>query len=381
MKWWIYAFVMVILASSASALTCGEHVIRDVKITSELICTNNGIFIDADDITIDCDNHAILGRSKSLSGIEAQGRKGIIIKNCGIRGFTRGIYFVDVVDSVITSNELKENENGIEIRDSELVAVRDNGVIVNNIGIGAYNSKDITIFNNLIRDNERGIVRYIFTNVSIIGNTLERNREDIYDFNEILPGEEKEEPTIAAPTGEEPEAEEEEKIVENPLTAEELLDETISLEYRLEEINEELLNQKLDELGKTSEDLEIKREIIREDGKTRVVLTIIPHKKFKSLDIYERIPKCFAAYIDLVVFEKPPEVLADDPLIKWHFEELDIPAEMIYSTTSLMPDECEDLFQAIGLGEIVKPQRWWYALVILVVVASIVIYFARFTKK
>lgn len=377
MKWFAYFTIAFVLASSALALECNEVVDSDFELLRDLTCTTKGLIVGADDITIDCTNHVITGIDGEV-GIEAEGRKGITIKNCDISGFTRGIFFNNVEGGVINTSRLSDNENGVELRNSTGIFMSNNAIINNNIGVGTYDSKDVTIFNNVISQNQRGIVRYFFTNVVSEQNIFEENTEDIYDFNEIIPEEPEEVPELKEI---EEEPEEIEEITETPLTAEELLNETIHLEYRLENINEDLINERLEELGKTSKDLEIRREITYEEGKTKVVLTIIPKKRFKDVDIYEKIPKCFAIYVDLIVFEKPPEVLIEDPLIKWHFEELDVPTELVYSTADIMPEECEDLFQAIGLGEIVKPQRWWFAVVILVVVASIVIYFARFTKK
>jgi hypothetical protein len=378
MKWLVYFMIALFLVSSAFALECNEVVDSDFELLRDLTCITKGLIIGADDITIDCTDHKITGINGEV-GIEAEGRKGIAIKNCDISGFTRGIFFNNVEDSTINTSGLSDNENGIELRDSSGIFMSNNAIINNNIGVGTYDSKDITIFNNVISQNQRGIVRYFFTNVVSEQNIFEENTEDIYDFNEIIPAEPDEVPEDEVLEEEEPE--EIEEITETPLTAEELLNETIYLEYRLENINEDLINERLEELGKTSKDLEIKREITYEEGKTKVVLTIIPKKRFKDVDIYEKIPKCFALYVDLIVFEKPPKVLIEDPLIKWHFEELDVPTELVYSTADIMPEECEDLFLAIGLGEIIKPKKWWFAVVVLVLVAAVVIYFARYSKK
>ncbi len=382
MKWLsliICLMIVIVLTSSAFALECNEVITEDTKMLRGMICATNGIVIGADDITIDCNGKSIEGLDAE-KGIAAEGRKNIEIKDCIITGFSQGIYLNDVENGSILRNEISDNENGIEIRESSDLFLTNNAIEGNNIGIGTYESRRITIFDNVITQNQRGIVRYFFTDVNIDGNIFDQNLEDTFDFNEIIPGpeeDEEEEEQIV----EEPGNEEIEESAETPITPEELLTETIYLEYRLENINEDLINMKLDELGKTSEELEITREITYEDGKTNVKLTIIPKKKFKDVEIYEKIPKCFAVYVDLIVFEKPPEILIDDPLIKWHFEELEVPTELVYSTADMMPEECEDLFQAIGLGEIVKPNRWWFALVVLVLVSAIVIYFARFTKR
>jgi parallel beta-helix repeat protein len=348
MKWIVYIAIIAVLSSACFAVTCGENVLADLKMAEDINCRTNGLIVGNNEITIDCDNHTITGLN-GFSGIEADGKKGLTIKNCRITGFVRGVYFKDTNDSAIESNELRENENGIELRGSRAIDVSGNGAFANNIGI----------------------VRYFYTNVTAFDNTLDLNTEDTYDFNEVIPQ------TEEGNASEEPEQE----VKDTPLTAEELLNETIYLEYRLEGVDDELVRAKLDELGKTSKDLEIKREITYADNKTKVVLTIIPKKRFKNLDIYDKIPKCFAMYVDLVVFDKKPEVLASDPLIKWHFEELDVPTQLIYFTPGMMPAECDAFFQAIGLGEAVSQHRWWIAIIVLVVVAAFAIYFARYSKE
>ncbi len=121
--------------------TCGMHVTTSITLGADTpLCTasSNGMFIDADDVTVNLNGHRIHGdRSADSTGISmTQARKHVTIENGIIEGFERGI------DNALNSDGL-EIVN-VEVRDSVLHGAQLTGnavsvsksVFVNNTGEG-----------------------------------------------------------------------------------------------------------------------------------------------------------------------------------------------------------------------------------------------------
>jgi len=90
----------------------------------------------------------------------------------------------------------------------------------------------------------------------------------------------------------------------------------------------------------TARELDIKKVSKVEEGRTRVSVTIVPKKPLYNLSIYEKIPKEIAAAVGDITFHASNyEVLESDPLIVWHFEELNEPATTSYSVEKQLAEE------------------------------------------
>jgi parallel beta-helix repeat protein len=82
---------------------------------------NNKIF--------DCQEHGIKGKNRGI-GVHLKGKEGIIIKNCKISNFNKGIYLYDVNDFVVENNQIENNlVQGIR-------TIRGQGKILKNIILG-----------------------------------------------------------------------------------------------------------------------------------------------------------------------------------------------------------------------------------------------------
>jgi hypothetical protein len=144
------------------------------------------------------------------------------------------------------------------------------------------------------------------------------------------------------------------------ITPEEFVIETLQLELEFKEIPQTLIDERTERLQNTLEHVEIQREIIRTEDRTRVVLTIKPDEGFfkrtlaENYTLYERIPKCFGTLSEIVFEEEPTEIIDPDPAYKNTFGDVKTEQKFEYYVNSKVKDECDKFFQVIGISENVR---------------------------
>ncbi|MCK5107450.1 MAG: right-handed parallel beta-helix repeat-containing protein, partial [Nanoarchaeota archaeon] len=157
---------------------CGDVIKNSLVLNTNLNCDNTGLFVGANDITIDCNGHTI-SYSKSNYGYginNEQGYNDVTIQNCKIqeKGTEKlivryGIYFKDDENSNIYNNDIKiiSSRAAIKMEDSQNLNLKENtikvdapwmsGIWLNGIEEGIIDKNKIST----IGDSEYGInVRY-----------------------------------------------------------------------------------------------------------------------------------------------------------------------------------------------------------------------------
>ena len=104
----VAAAVAFSVPASAQALTCGQTVTKNVKLTEDLDCSaggTNGLEVGKFGITIDLNGHSIIGAggADGFEGIESVGRNQVTIRNGSIKFFQDDIFLQN------TSNHLVED--------------------------------------------------------------------------------------------------------------------------------------------------------------------------------------------------------------------------------------------------------------------------------
>ena len=150
--------------------------------------------------------------------------------------------------------------------------------------------------------------------------------------------------------------------------------------------------------------LEIVREFVIKDNKTFVRLTLFPNQNLSDLDYYELIPKCALELLNANVLDdnqiefinKNFEIVEEDPLVVWHLGTLNAgnPLSLDYVIDWEVLQECADLFEGVGIGNINLPPRlenpkpvkdfdWskWLTILLIPLIAGVLIYFARFDSE
>ncbi len=123
------AFMIIPPAAFAQpAPSCFSHVTTSTTLTSDLTgCGAIGLYLNANNITLDCAGHWINGTNSPFSaGIDSVGYTGITIKNCNVSGFYQGIYTDFSSNENIASNNLAGNSFGIFVQRSSGITMTGN---------------------------------------------------------------------------------------------------------------------------------------------------------------------------------------------------------------------------------------------------------------
>ncbi|MDQ6726527.1 MAG: right-handed parallel beta-helix repeat-containing protein [Actinomycetota bacterium] len=145
--------------AGAATLACGQTVTQSTVLDNDLTgCTNNGIVVGADNITLDLNGHTVSGTAASgdKGGVVLVGRTGVTVKNGTVRSFDVGVVIeggsgntvqgVTAVDNISFESPGSANRGGDGIA---ILSSTNNHVVQNNTvnngpysGIGIYSEVD-----------------------------------------------------------------------------------------------------------------------------------------------------------------------------------------------------------------------------------------------
>lgn len=215
------------------ACQCGDTLTADRTLNESdylVGCSNYGLTIGADNVTLDCNGTSITGDGTwegeyAYRGVYTE-YDGATIKNCDISGFYNGIRTNDGIGNTITGNTLHDDWKGVWINydsydliegnnasyneDAGIVAryggynEGNNQIIENNVdhntyggglsqsGIRLYEEyADVVQGNNITYSGDRGIYSEDSYDISIIGNNISLGEEGILidgDEGDIIQG-------------------------------------------------------------------------------------------------------------------------------------------------------------------------------------------------
>ena len=151
--------VAVVCAGSAQGATvrCGTTITRDTTLTADLAgCSDNGIVIGADGVTLDLAGHTVSGDGALREdcpqdqpcdlGVLAEGRSGVVVKNGSVRGFALDVLLVGSTRSRLTALTATEATfSGILLADTtasrvDASVVAGNGLDTDQAGLVLFDS-------------------------------------------------------------------------------------------------------------------------------------------------------------------------------------------------------------------------------------------------
>ncbi|MEM0372475.1 MAG: right-handed parallel beta-helix repeat-containing protein, partial [archaeon] len=217
----------------ATSCNCGDIVTEDYTLTDTLDCSmvgGTGLYIGADDITIECNENTIIGNSApNTAGIRNEGYNNVAIQNCNIQNFhfgvygadninlslsgnviyynIYGLYFINVSDSNITNNDVFNDGTGMYFSDSSENIIS-GGTIYRNSNMGIFLDASSSGSNNNViteisemHDNTNGAIIIHGSNGNLISNNnihnncgnihqikLESSNGTIIEDNQIVNG-------------------------------------------------------------------------------------------------------------------------------------------------------------------------------------------------
>jgi len=179
---------------------CGEVIKGKVKLSSNLICSSDGLIVGDGNTQIDLNGYSIIGPGKNSSkvGIMIGGHDNVIVLGYGsISGFQSGIY-ASGSENVQTENlHIIDNKIAVYITGTNAVDINNNMLNNNTIGIASHSNNQTTIQYNLLNGNTLSGITFINTADSKInGNNIINTSNGIFldaqssqnkvDFNNVF---------------------------------------------------------------------------------------------------------------------------------------------------------------------------------------------------
>lgn len=158
-----------LVCTTGAACVCGDTVSGNVKLVADLgPCGRIGLNVASGSV-LDCDGHTIegIGAGDALYGVNFNDSTGAEVRNCHIRGFTRGVRLRGGAGNHVFGNELFENDYGVDVAGAT----------------EAGSADDHLIEGNLVRDSvDEGIhLGSGSQGIQVVGNTLRANSyENLY---------------------------------------------------------------------------------------------------------------------------------------------------------------------------------------------------------
>jgi parallel beta-helix repeat protein len=112
------AFVFAVGPASANHVSCGDTIVADTTLDSDLVnCPNNGIVIGADGITLDLNGHLVDGNATEAAGCDPDrepcdlgvanfGHDGVTVMNGSVREFAVGVLFGSTTAERVRNNRV-----------------------------------------------------------------------------------------------------------------------------------------------------------------------------------------------------------------------------------------------------------------------------------
>ena len=160
-----------------TTVTCGQNINESIVIANDLNCSSgHGLNISADNVTLDCGGHTILGVSGSGNyGVYDNNFDNVTIKNCNITKFYGGIYLYGVNYGTVYNNTASGNgQYGLSLEMGFNNSITSNTFSKSNTGVYVVRGSN-TFINNTANNNTNGIQLYLTNNSIIVNNTFSNN--------------------------------------------------------------------------------------------------------------------------------------------------------------------------------------------------------------
>jgi nitrous oxidase accessory protein NosD len=163
---------------------CGEAIIGDLELTSDVTCEGDGIRVEGSDLTIHLNGFTIRGpgSDSNTTGIFVEEASEVRIRGPGmVTGFGTGVAYMDARGGVMRDVYVRNNDIGVLLDASTDTHVKQNHVSDNRI-IGVFNraSNNTEIENVIMGGNNEGIRLEKSVSVDLDFNILMDSRTGIY---------------------------------------------------------------------------------------------------------------------------------------------------------------------------------------------------------
>lgn len=163
---------------------CGEVVQGNVNLTSNLVCTGDGLIVGADNTVINLNGYTISGPGQQSSkvGIVVPDNDNVIINGDGtIKGFQAGVLVTGANSVQIKLVGLTGNEIGLFSTGAKGVSISQSTIWNNNLGVAMHSSGGATVMSNMLSGNTLAGLTLVNTDKSIISaNNVEGGQNGLF---------------------------------------------------------------------------------------------------------------------------------------------------------------------------------------------------------
>ena len=188
-------------------VSCGQYLTENTVMSNDLLdCPGDGLVINADNVTLDCDGHLIDGDGSGSSdrGIRVAAKDNVIVKNCNISDFYEGLaaptsnnfsllnsnlfnnrYYAlttsTSLNAVVVNNSFFDNtEGGVYLYKSNHSFVVNNSFFNNRNGVYlSYSSGSVVVNNSVFNNTFNGFTLYNSVNNDVIDNVISNNDQGV----------------------------------------------------------------------------------------------------------------------------------------------------------------------------------------------------------
>lgn len=278
---------------------------------------DDGLKIEADNLLVECQDTVLKGYFNE-EGFAIINRENVTISGCDVKNFQAGARITNSDNVKITKNTFENNNVGLYFTNSQRVVIEENEVD-NSTVQGVYLDNESRA--NTFRDN---VFRLSDFNVN-----AEEAPDNNYTNNEYIdsegPGEHITDYLIET---EEPQSNESAKENKSEVIIPEESEpaDVINRVYEAKELDSaDYLEGDLEKIQETTDKVEVKSEIRvdYENNKTTYNTSYKAKEDVKNMQVFEYIPKSIANSVDELNIQGDYQVLEEDPLIMWEYEELE----------------------------------------------------------
>jgi nitrous oxidase accessory protein NosD len=162
---------------------CGEAIIGDLELTSDVTCEGDGIRVEGSDLTIHLNGFTIRGpgSDSNTTGIFVEEASEVRIRGPGmVTGFGTGVAYMDARGGVMRDVYVRDNDIGVLLDASTDTHVKQNHVPDNRIGVFNRASNNTEIENVIMGGSNEGIRLEKSVSVDLDFNILMDSRTGIY---------------------------------------------------------------------------------------------------------------------------------------------------------------------------------------------------------
>jgi parallel beta-helix repeat protein len=171
-------------SGTTTGVACGEVVSGTVNLTSNLVCSGDGLIIGKDNTVVNLNGHNIVGPGTGSSkvGFMIPNTDDVTIQGPGtVEQFQAGLLITGSNNVKVKSLILENNEIGIFTTGSDGAQVQKNIIDSNNIGFASHSSDGVKVDTNIMTNNPLAAITLVNTHkADITVNTAEGSQNGIF---------------------------------------------------------------------------------------------------------------------------------------------------------------------------------------------------------